>query len=379
MATNGYIETTRKAVACPYCESAKIAKWGVTSEGNQRYRCSSKSCRRTFLDTGTLNGRRMDPELVGSAIRDYFTGKSYKQIAEGLKEEYDLKKEPSKATIYEWVRDYTTEAQKQMKGHKAKTSGHWVADELEIKVGTKKAFLWNVMDSGTRYLLASYLTPRHDLPAARAVMRKAAQAADKPPESIKTDRLRAYVRTIKEIFPEAEHIQSQGIKADINNNLSERVNGTFRDRLKTMRSLDSIKTGNHYLDGWVLTYNNFRGHEGLGNKTPASAAKLDPPFKEWADVVKAEAAPRRETPKARPVSKSKSKPKVQPPKAARRPLKELPAGEKVRTVKRRKPKVRMPKPVFPKARTSTKGRRKTPRPPWIRALPPRLQQRISRN
>ena len=54
----------------------------------------------------------MDAEMMGSAIRDFYTGKSYKQIAEGLKEEYDIP-EPSKATIYEWVRDYTDEAMEQ--------------------------------------------------------------------------------------------------------------------------------------------------------------------------------------------------------------------------------------------------------------------------
>ena len=311
----------------------------------------------------------MDSEMVGSAIRDYFTGKSYKQIAEGLKEEYNLEKEPSKATIYEWVRDYTAKALKQMQGHKAKTSGNWVADELEIKVGTKKAFLWNVMDTDTRYILASHLTTRHDIPAARAVMRKAAQAADKPPKTIKTDRLRAYIKPIKEIFPETEHIQSQGIRAEINNNLSERVQGTFRDRLKTMRSLDSIKTGNHYLDGWVLTYNNFRNHEALGNKTPASAAKLKPPFKEWADVVKAGAAPR-ETPKARPASKSK--PKLQPPKAVpkrrkvRVPLEAGSAVEKGRRTKR--PRAKMPKPVYPKVGNGNRRKAKRP-PPWVRQIP----------
>ena len=116
----------------------------------------------------------MDSELVGSAIRDYYTGKSYKQIAEGLKEEYDLPNEPSKATIYEWVRDYTAKAMTEMKDQKAKTGGHWVADEMQVKVGGKKMWLWNVMDSETRYILAAHLTPRRDARAARVVMRKAA-------------------------------------------------------------------------------------------------------------------------------------------------------------------------------------------------------------
>ena len=62
----------------------------------QRYLC--KACKKSFWANGKAQGRRMDAELMGSAIRDFYTGKSYKQIAEGLREEYDLEKEPSKAT-----------------------------------------------------------------------------------------------------------------------------------------------------------------------------------------------------------------------------------------------------------------------------------------
>ena len=115
------------------------------------------------------------------------------------------------------------------------------------------------MDEGTRYLLASYLTKERNAAAARAVMRKARDAADSPPETIKTDRLRSYQSAVKEVFPDAEHIQSEGIRSkDNNNNLSERVQGTFRQRTKTMRGLDSKESGQRYLDGWVLNYNLFR-------------------------------------------------------------------------------------------------------------------------
>ena len=194
----------------------------------------------------------MDAEMVGSAIRDFYSGKSYKAIAEGLHDEYDLPTEPSKATIYEWVRDYTDKAMAQMKGHKAKTGGHWVADELELKIRRKKYWLWNVMDSETRYILASHLTPRRDGNAARAVLRKALQASDGPPKTITTDKLPSYMKPVRELMPEAKHMQSEGMAADINNNLSERLQGTFRQRLKTLRCLESRTTGQRYLDGWVL-------------------------------------------------------------------------------------------------------------------------------
>ena len=51
--------------------------------------------------------------------------------------------------------------------------------------------------------------------------------------------------------------------------------------------MDNIETGQRYLDGWVIDYNLFRQHEGIDFKTPAEAAKVNPPFKEWEDVVKA--------------------------------------------------------------------------------------------
>ena len=75
----------------------------------------------------------MDAEMMGAAIRDFYTGKSYKQIAEGLKDEYDIP-EPSKATIYEWVKDYTDEAKEQTADLKAEVGDEWAADEIAVKV-----------------------------------------------------------------------------------------------------------------------------------------------------------------------------------------------------------------------------------------------------
>ncbi len=362
--------TTSYVVACPECDSQRVHKAG-TQKGEQRYRCNG--CGKKFRVGGKGKGQRMDAEMVGSAIRDFYSGKSYKQICEGLHDEYDLPNEPSKATIYEWVRDYTDKATEEMKGRKAKTGKEWVADELQTVVGGEKMWLWNVMDSETRYILASHLTPRRDANAARVVLRKAMLAAEKPPETIMTDKLKSYIPAVKDVLPETRHMQSEGITADLNNNLSERLQGTFRDRIKTLRGLDSQKTGQRYLDGWVLQYNLFRGHEALRDQTPGERAKVNPPFTEWADVVKAGAASRRKVKaETRPVSQPK--PKSPRPGAAptpeakgRRPLKQIaPEGER-----RRKPRKRSllttPKLAFPKA----SGKARTPKiePPWVRNQP----------
>ena len=281
-----FTKTTTYEIRCPACQSENVVKKGVRNE-QQRYLC--RECNKSFRASGKAEGRRMDADLMGAAIGDYYDGKSYKKIAEAIEKEYDIP-EPSKATIYEWVRDYTKEAVDSMEDVKVPTGGNWVADEMVVKVGGQKAYNWNVMDEDTRYILASYLSHRRDGHAARAAIRKAAEAADKPPKSITTDKWRAYIKPIKDILPGAKHVQSEGLSAELNNNLSERLQGTFRDRTKTLRGLESIESGQRYLDGWVLNYNLFRKHESLGNRTPAEVAKITVPYQEWADVVKVDAA-----------------------------------------------------------------------------------------
>lgn len=278
-----FTETLTREVNCPYCAGAKVSKWGKNANGKQTYRC--KDCRKRFLHTGQVAGRHATAEQIGMAIRMYYGGNSYKQTAETMADGHDIS-EPSKETLYRWVTEYTDIAKDIMADHPAHTSGKWVADEIQVRVGGEKLWLWNVMDANTRYALAVHLSPNRDRRAAVAVMRKAMAAADAPPRSITTDKLGSYVGAIKTVFPEAEHIQSEGLRARVNNNLSERLQGTIRDREKTLRGLEGLESGQAYFDGWAINYNLFREHEGVDYQTPAEMAGVNPPFTEWADVVR---------------------------------------------------------------------------------------------
>ena len=95
--------TTTVEIKCPKCGGGRVVKIGF-QRGVQRYRC--KDCPKDFRANGMAEGRRMDAELMGSALQDYYDGKSYKKIAEALEKEYDIP-EPSKATVYEWVQDFS--------------------------------------------------------------------------------------------------------------------------------------------------------------------------------------------------------------------------------------------------------------------------------
>ena len=286
--------TTRTIeLACPTCSGKGIVKVGMR-DGYQRYRC--KACRKDFHAKGTAIGRRFPPDQVGTAIRMFYSGMSYKQIAETMESMYDIP-EPSKRAIYKWVKEYTTKAVKQMEDHKADVGDEWVVDEMQVKVGGEKYWNWNVMDSKTRYILASHLSKSRGAREARAVLGKAAANAANGPKEVHTDRLKSYISAVDDVFgADAKHIQTDGIRAEVNNNLSELLQGTFRQREKTLRGLDSRESGQLYLDGWVLTYNLFRDHESTGGKPPGDRANPGAPFKTWEDVVE-QTGPRRVVPK----------------------------------------------------------------------------------
>ena len=72
---------------------------------------------------------------------------------------------------------------------------------------------------------------------------------------------------------------------ELNNNLSERLQGTFRDRDKTLRGLKQQESGQLYIDGLVLNYNFFRPHIGLKGKRPAESAGAEIPFTSWIEVA----------------------------------------------------------------------------------------------
>ena len=279
-----YTETITTKILCPDCDSPDVVKHGFQN-GQQRYRC--KPCGNRFRYNGKAEGSRFTPEQKGFAVRLFYSGMSYKQIAEAFEQHYDIP-EPSKRAIYEWVKESTDTAIEETAKptYKANTGDTWVADELQVKVGGGKAWLWNVMDEDTRFIVGSYLTPGRTTKDALVVMERAKANASSDPKEIKTDRLRSYDEAIATVYPYTKHVKSEGIRAELNNNMSERLQGSYRSRVKTLRGLDSIESGDRYVQGWTFQYNHFRDHEGADGEPPALEAKLTLPYDEWADVVR---------------------------------------------------------------------------------------------
>ena len=227
----------------------------------------------------------VEPRVMGAAVDMYFDGLSYRRVADNIGEYFES---PTNATtVYRWVNRLASKADSIARETRAHTGDEWVADELQVTVGGKKYWLFNVMDADTRFLLAAYLSPYRTTRAAATVLAMARERSNNAPKEIKTDGLRSYREAVKTAFPlhPVKHVVSQGIRAEINNNLSERLQGTLRDRDKTLRAMKRRETGQAYIDGLVLHYNNFRPHEALKGKRPAELAGAELPFNSWLDVA----------------------------------------------------------------------------------------------
>ena len=279
----------------------KVVRDGFQNS-QQRYECNG--CGKKFAARGHAMRMQYPAQQIADALDSYYSGMSYKQVAEGLEDIYDVP-EPSKHTVHDWVKGYTGMALSFMEGKvgpdgtpetrtgkriKANVGPHWVADELFLRVGGQQMYCWNVMDADSRYVLAVHLSRHRGTNDAIRVMEKAAANAQKPPEKVTTDGLGSYTDAIKAVFPKGtKHEVSQGLRHQINNNLSERLQGSFRQRTKTQRGLEMLRTGQDYLDGWVLDYNFMKKHHSLKGATPAERVgvdKLVPWGDNWEDITR---------------------------------------------------------------------------------------------
>lgn len=243
------------------------------------------------VDNGALPGRKTRPEQVGAAVGLFYSGLSINEISRNQVPIFDTSA-PSKATVYEWVTDYTKLALKEANGFKAQTGNTWVCDEQMQKIGGKKAWVWTVMDVDTRYILASHISPTRTIRDVVVLFGEAKRNSANLPKRVITDGMPAYPDGIERVFGgNVRHVTSGGIRAETNNNLSERLQGTIRQRTKVMRGMHSPETARMVMDGWTLHYNYFRLHEALGNKTPASKADIQSPFANWEDVARMDVRP----------------------------------------------------------------------------------------
>jgi len=280
------------SIQCTKCGSIRVWKFGFDAE-KQIYKC--KDCKTKF-HYSLLKKARYSPEMVSLTLDLYFSGMSLRKIARTVNDQYDMNL--GQASIYRWIQKFIPKISEYVNSlAPSELSDTWHIDELFVKMKggvtnkTSKniAYLWNVMDRKTRFLLASKLSHYRDNIGCNAGLNEAIRNSHGSiPERLFTDANRAYWGCTENAFPNPEnrpiHIPKAGInKPHANNNRIERLNGTLRERVKVQRGWKSYETP--VAEGMRIHYNFVKPHSELEGQTPAQRAGI-PIENSWLELLK---------------------------------------------------------------------------------------------
>lgn len=259
---------------CIFCQSSDVIRRGYHNNKNtikQRFRCND--CNKSFIAEKDFERMKGDAKITTVILDLYFKGISLRQIKDHLKQFYDLSLDAS--NILRRIRKFSGIIDNYVKTLKPELSEIWHTDEMKIQAGGKWKWLWNVMDSESRFLVTRMVTDRRRIRDSNRLFNEAKEVADKQPMILVTDGCHSYRRSIEKVLPETNHVRLTSIRDKrTNNNNIERLNGTIRDRIKVMRGMQNQKSANEMTSAYANYYNFIKPHSAIGT-TPALKAGIN--------------------------------------------------------------------------------------------------------
>jgi transposase-like protein len=219
---------------------------------------------------------KYNASLITAALDLYFKGLSLRSITDHLNQIHGLN--ISHLTVYRWAKKYVRLTARFARRLKPCLSKTWHADEMRVRVDGQPRNLWNLMDHKTRYLVAVQITRRKGTREAERLLTNGLRKTGLHRLDVISDGLGSYDRAVRHMrkngsLPRIRHHTDAGLSKRKSNNRLERLNGTSRERLKTMRGLDNDRSSRKFAEGYATYYNLIRPHSALGGKTPSHAAK----------------------------------------------------------------------------------------------------------
>lgn len=258
------LRTSFANVRCKVCGSYDTVRDGRIKYG-QRWKC--KTCGRKFLANHARYGMKTPFVQVQKAIQLYYEGLSLNAICRYLQKEYH--NYPSVSTVYDWVVKYSHEAMVATSKCYPNVSDTWVASETPLNVLGDQVWLWDVIDTRTRFLLASKLSLRHNICDFYNVMEQAIGKAGKNPKDVITNNIPLCFEILR--YPLMIKYSSRGIEC---------FHEIFHWRSGLMGDLKRLDKVCEFVNGWLIYYNYFRPHKSLGGKTPSEMADINYVYKD---------------------------------------------------------------------------------------------------
>ena len=248
---------------CPKCNSNCVRNGKYNTF--QKYKC--KNCHRQFSERSFsfFCRHRYPEEIIRNGITYNFFVST--RISRFLLHE-TLQFNPSNVSIYRWTIKFANLLANLKRSRSF--SSIWHVDEKFIRVKGSKddfAYLWVVIDDKNS-IIATHVSLKRDIESAEAVLEKAKNAADKPPDILVSDGLQAYKKACRKVFGrKTKHFKAHfetiikmvGKKLYfLSNNRIESLNSKINLWYKRFRGFKRLATANLWCTAWMFFYNLIR-------------------------------------------------------------------------------------------------------------------------
>ena len=286
-----------KEIICEKCDGKNIKRDGIRKTKNrgnvQRYKCLD--CFHRFsIDDGFLKMKNHEDKIT-SCMNMYYAGMSLRKIQEHL--QMFAPKNSHYSTIYRWIVKYANMINNLTNKIQIKSGQELMSDEMEYhRLGEQNWFV-NVMDTETRFVVASDYMKSRTIENLTNVLKRGKLATGEQIKIVTTDGLQGYERVLKKSFGLKTHwnhkspiIHNVVIASERGfNHKIERLHNTIRDRTKIMRGFHgSLESARAIMKGMEIYYNFVRKHQGIEGKTPSEEAipELTLSTNKWLSLIK---------------------------------------------------------------------------------------------
>jgi putative transposase len=182
---------------------------------------------------------RFPPVVIQHAVWLYLRFKlSYRDV-EDLLAERGL--DVSYETIRSWVLKFGPVIARRLRRRRCRPSDRWHLDEMVIRIGGKRMYLWRAVDHEGE-VLDMLVQHRRDTHAALRLMRKLLKKQGFAPKLLITDKLRSYASAFRRLRLTCSH--DQGLRM---NNRAENSHQAVRRRERKMQRFKSARSAQRFL------------------------------------------------------------------------------------------------------------------------------------
>ena len=177
----------------------------------------------------------------------------------------------SRQTVADWVQKFGVLLAAAGRRHARALGKRWIVDETYVRIGKRWAYLYRAVDEANQ-VVDVLLRERRDLASAKAFFAQAIKRRGVVPNEVVTDKHRAYLRAVRQHAPNATHRRTRLHRQRVlTTKPIERSHVPTKDRVKPMRGLGSIVTGQRLLEGIELAQAVQRGEICLPNQSEANS------------------------------------------------------------------------------------------------------------